>query len=430
MDSKAQGGGSGTGDRQGRSRREFLSAAGASIAIAAAAGNTAWATAPRDAGAQRGSGGDLYVRERGVNFYPSWCRSLPDLWMQYDRAAVRMELSLARALGFSSVRVWLGTAPWQHIGNEMWNRVGHFLATAQQLDLKVIPCIFDSCGVEPSTTTGEIIRLPEAYARAMKNPKMTDASRERLRLLAGGYVETAGRDAWCPYSEIDPSTILWQWHVPSPGYSLLGQEHWPAWERYLQQVLGRFGDHPAVLVWDLFNEPNCIRIFNVDANGGPGFDQKIVYRFLERMREVAETIKPRKPITLGFDNHYGMRQMSSYAEVLSFHSYEPDVSKLEQALIAERSFATSQKKPLLMTEAGAVLFVRRTADTDDATQLELYRKMIPVLQRASIGYFMVALMSGRFPFSWVGFFRPDGSRKPVADYIESVLRATGGSACA
>jgi hypothetical protein len=120
-----------------------------------------------------------------------------------------------------------------------------------------------------------------------------------------------------------------------------------------------------------------------------------------------------------------MRQMASHVEVLSFHSYEPDIAKLEKSVAAEKAFAASQQKPLLMTEAAAVLFIRATADTDDATQLELYRKTIPVLERASIGYFMVALMAGRFPFSWVGFYRPDCSRKPVADYIASVLRQKG-----
>ena len=114
--------------------------------------------------------------------------------------------------------------------------------------------------------------------------------------------------------------------------------------------------------------------------------------------------------------------MASHAEVLSFHTYEPDVTKLEQLLASQKEFAASQNKPLLLTEAAAVLFVRGTADTDDATQLELYRKSIPVLERAGIGYYMVALMAGKFPFAWVGFLRPDGTRKPVADYIESVLR--------
>lgn len=409
------------------SRRDFL-AAGASLAVAAAAREPLGWVIPSNSlpAAQTPNSTDPFTSVRGVDYYPSWCRALQDLWTQYDRDTVSFELSMARGLGFDSVRVWLGTRPWEQLGNEMWNRVDHFLTLCQQSGLKVIPCIFDSCGVEPSTYTGEVVTVREAYTRVMKSPKLTAASRERIRLLAGAYVETAGRDARCPYSEIDPSTILWQWHAPSPGYSLLGKEHWPKWEKYLQQVLERFGDHPAVLVWDLMNEPNCIRIFNVASDGGVGFEQKIVYEFVEHMRGVAETVKPRKPITLGFENHTGMRQMASYAEVLSFHSYEADVAKLEQMLSREKVFAASQRKPLLLTEAAAVLFIRGTADTDDATQLELYRKSIPVLERAGIGYYMVALMAGRFPFAWVGFLRPDGTRKPVADYIETVLRPKRG----
>ena len=117
--------------------------------------------------------------------------------------------------------------------------------------------------------------------------------------------------------------------------------------------------------------------------------------------------------------------MASHAEVLSFHCYEPDVSKLAQMLRAEQAFAASENKPLLLTEAAAVLFVRQTSDTDDATQLSLYRKTMPVLAGANVSYFLVALIEGRFPFSWVGYFRPDGTRKPVADYIESALGRRG-----
>src|SRR5438067_11466953 len=91
---------------QGPSRRQILSAAGASLAVNAVGGNNALPAALTALQAEQESrGNDPYAHERGVNFYPSWCRSLPDLWTQYDREAVRTELSLARALGFSSVRV-------------------------------------------------------------------------------------------------------------------------------------------------------------------------------------------------------------------------------------------------------------------------------------------------------------------------------------
>lgn len=406
-------------DQPVRSRREFLRTVAASLTYAALGD-------PLVSEGQRVDGShdaDPYAFVRGVNYYPSWIRSLPDLWIQYDNDAVRFELGLARALGFNSVRVWLGTHPWEQLGDAMWPRVGHFLATAAELGLTVLPVIFDSCGVEPSSYSGEVVPVPEAYRRALADPRLTRPSRERLRALAGPYAATVGKDAWCPYSAADPSTILWQWHAPSPGYSQLGEEHWPKWAEYLKAVLSNFGNHPAVLMWDLMNEPNLVRLFNVTEGGGPGFDQTIVHRFLHRMRSEADNIKPRKLLTIGFESAEGMRQMAASAEVLSFHSYEPDVEKLGRSLTAEKAFAAAQGKPLLLTEAAAVLFVRGVQDAGDSTQLELYRRTLPTLARAGVGYYAVALMAGRFPFSWVGFYRPDGSRKPVADYIETFFKA-------
>jgi hypothetical protein len=276
--------------------------------------------------------------------------------------------------------------------------------------------------VEPSSYSGEVVPVPEAFERAMKDPTVTEAGRLRMRALAEGYVSTAGRDALCPYSKEDPSTILWQWHAPSPGYKRLGRDNWPKWEKYLRAILGRFGDHPTVLAWDLMNEPNCIRIFNVPAGGGLPFDQTIVYAFVDRMRDVAESIKPRKPITIGTESRKAMHELASHAEILSFHTYEADPSQLAKMVQEEATFAKAQSKPLLLTESVALLFVRSAMDTGDAAQLELYRRSLPVLEAAGVGYYLVALMAGRFPFAWVGYFRPDGTRKVVADYIESVLK--------
>src|SRR5260370_546695 len=82
-------------------------------------------------------------------------------------------------MGVTGVRVWVGRGEWEEIGSEMGNRFELLLAPAQHLDRSVVPCIFDSCGVEPSTVTTDVVKLPEAYARAMKHPNTNDASRER-----------------------------------------------------------------------------------------------------------------------------------------------------------------------------------------------------------------------------------------------------------
>ncbi len=406
------------------SRRSFLTRVGAALTVAATSRMWGWNAAflSHAASLHSTDQNETYAKIRGVNYYPSWTRSLPDLWTHYDPEAVRFELSLARGVGFNSIRVWLGTAPWEKLGDKMLGSVADFFAARQQFNLSVIPCIFDSCGVESSSYSGEVLPVPEAFERAMKNPNTTEASKLRMRAFAGDYVKTAGRNAMCPYSEEDSSTILWQWHAPSPGYKRLGRENWPKWEKYLRAVLGRFGDHPAVLAWDLMNEPNCIRIFNVPQGGGLPFDQKVVYDFIDRMRHVAESIKPRKPITIGAESQNAMHELASYAEVLSFHTYEADPLKLTKVMQEETAFAKEQRKPLLLTESAALLSVRTEADTGDAAQLELYRKSLPVLEAAGVGYYLVALMAGRFPFAWVGYLRPDGTRKVVADYIESVLK--------
>jgi hypothetical protein len=365
---------------------------------------------------------DAFSKIRGVNYYPSWTPSLPDLWVDYRPSAVEFELSLARSIGVNAVRVWLGTTPWDKLGDKMLDRISHFLETSRKLGLKVMPCIFDSCGVEASSYSGEVVPLQAAYRRLMSSPAVNQPSRDRIKFLAGPYAETVGRDSLCPYSEQDPSVLLWQWHAPSPGYSKLDPKFWPTSERYLRAILKRFGNHPAVMAWDLMNEPCCIKILSASDNGGAAFDKEVVYRFIGRMREVVDSMRPLAPITYGAESAQTMHDLVQYSDVLSFHTYESKPEKLAAMLDTEREFATQHQKPLLLTESIATLFVNSSASTGDGPQVDLFRECLPVIEKASVGYFLVALMEGRFPFAWVGFFRPDGTRKPVADYIESVLK--------
>jgi hypothetical protein len=401
------------------SRREFVVNLAAALGASALPGATILPDSLTTPPAEKNEFSAL----RGVNYYPSWALSLPELWLDYRPTAVEFELSLAQSIGVNAVRVWLGSTPWEKLGEKMLDRVSHFLRTSQKLGLKVIPCIFDSCGVEVSSYSGEVIPLRTAYRRVMNSPAVNQPSRDRIKLLAGPYSETVGRDALCPYSEHDPSVLLWQWHAPSPGYSKLGSKDWPASERYLRAVLKRFGTHPAVIAWDLMNEPCCVRILSATDNGGSAFDKQVVYRFIAHMRDVADSIRPLPPITFGAESAQTMRDLVAYSDLLSFHTYEANPAKLASILDNERGFATKHQKPLLLTESIAALFVNSSASTGDVPQVELFRECLPILERASIGYFLVALMEGRFPFAWVGFFRPDGTRKAVADYIESVLKS-------
>jgi hypothetical protein len=400
----------------GSSRRSFLrSSAAAAVSLLA--------VRTLAVGGQTKSSAPDFSHIRGINYYPSWTKSLPDLWNDYDPARVRFELGLARSLNANAVRVWLGTEPWERSESTMLAHVADFLSACVEHNLLAMPVVFDSCGVEPSDYNGEVTTLAQAYEKLNRSPRVNAPSRALIQAFAGKYAETAGRNALCPYSESDPSTLLWQWHQPSPGYSKLSENNWPKYGSYLTALLRRFDSHPAVLAWDLFNEPACVRILSRSGNGDAPFDRQRVYRFISHMRTVAAELSPRKPITIGAESAATMKDLAEYATLLSFHSYEADLSKLRALFKESAAFASEQRKALLLSETLSVLFVKQTADTSDDSQLRLYREVLPVIESAGIGYFAVAVMEGRFPFSWVGMFRADGSRKPVADLIESAWRA-------
>jgi hypothetical protein len=400
----------------GSSRRSFLwTGAAAAVSLLAAPS----VADPR----QTKSSASDFSHIRGINYYPSWTKSLPDLWNDYDAARVRFELSLARSLNANAVRIWLGTEPWERSETAMLAHVEDFLSACVEHNLLAMPVIFDSCGAEPSDYSGDVTTIARAYEKLNRSPRVNALSRTLIQAFAGKYAETAGRNALCPYSESDPSTLLWQWHQPSPGYSKLSENNWPKYGSYLTALLRRFDSHPAVLAWDLFNEPACVRILSRSEGGEAPFDRQRIYRFISHMRTLAADLSPQKPITIGAESVATMKDLAEYATVLSFHSYEADLSKLRALLKETAMFASEQRKALLLSETLSILFVKQTADTSDDSQLRLYRAVLPVIESAGIGYFAVAVMEGRFPFSWVGMFRADGTRKPIADFVESAWQA-------
>jgi hypothetical protein len=397
------------------SRRSFLRCTAAAAVTLLTAGAS-------DRMDSRESSGPDFSRIRGINYYPSWTRSLSDLWTDYDPARVRFELGLARSLNANAVRVWLGTDPWEKSEIAMFEHVADFLSACQEHHLQVMPVVFDSCGVEPADYSGEVMTLPQGYEKLMHSVRVNRPSRGLMQKLAGKDVSSGGRSAVCPYSESDPSTLLWQWHTPSPGYSKLTEDHWTRYEAYLTALLHRFDSHPAVLAWDLFNEPRIVRILSRTEAGEVAFDPQRIYHFIAHMGAVARSLSPRKPITIGAESTGTMRDLAEYASLLSFHTYEPDPIKLAELLRETATFASHHRKGILLSETLSILFLSQTSDSADDAQLRLYRSALPVIEASGMGYFAVALMEGRFPFSWVGMFRPDGSRKPVADYVESVWR--------
>ena len=76
--------------------------------------------------------------------------------------------------------------------------------------------------------------------------------------------------------------------VPSPGLKrVVDRSAWPDLERYIKDLVGRFGSDRRVLIWDLYNEP-----------GNSGMGEKSLPLAAATFRWAREA-KPGQPLTIG-----------------------------------------------------------------------------------------------------------------------------------
>ena len=383
------------------------------IALALAA----FSLAPLATGAStRVEGQTDFSKIRGVNYFCSYANSPDEMWDHFQERTVDNELSYAAALGFDSVRVWLNYYSYERNPERMLENFGVFLELCRKHGLTAMPILFDSCGVEPADYSGEILPLGEAYQKAIKEADFTEKGRA-IMVMQGlpGLATTLGKSRRVPYSKTDPSTLTWAWWTPSPGYSHLDDtEKWSDYENYVRGVLGRFGDHPQVLLWDIMNEPEIVRIFQLDG------EWPRISKFVRHFCGVASAIKPRKPITVGAAGLNVTTALADVVDVLSFHSYEKNEEKLQVILRQAHDLSKDRKKPIMITEC-LLGFDAGPGVTIEEGQTKFYQVHLPIILNSGMGFYSSALMQGA-AFGAAGYIFPDGLRKQVADYIEKTLK--------
>jgi hypothetical protein len=200
------------------------------------------------------------------------------------------------------------------------------------------------------------------------------------------------------------------------GYDLL---HWPDGDRHLEAILGRFADHPAVLAWDLKNEPDKdyarVGRMTVDA-------------WLAHVIQQARTLAPGQPLTIGWSTPEAAPALAEKLDFVSFHFYAPPAElPTRYAALA----AAAPDCPLLLGEFGlptwnSALFPNGHTEAEQAQYYaDILRFMRSTANAGTLAWTLYdfadvpASVSGRLPWrrgaeSRLGVIRPDGSPKPAA----------------
>jgi hypothetical protein len=194
---------------------------------------------------------------------------------------------------------------------------------------------------------------------------------------------------------------------------------WDGDEAHLEGLTEVLAGHPAIVMWDLKNEPDRdVGIHGVSAD--------LVHAWLGHMARYLRSLDPATPITVGWATGEAAAAAPPHGDAVSFHHYFP-AADLEPAVNAIREVAPD--KPVLLTEFGLPTWnTVFPGGHTEADQAAYYADVLTEVDRLDIDGFMAWTLwdlasappdAGIFPWktgpqTHLGVLRPDGTAKPAA----------------
>jgi len=247
----------------------------------------------------------------GCNFIPATASNQLEMWQAetFDPQRIDLELGWAEAMGLNVMRVFLHDLLWESDAAGFCDRIDHYLRIADSHRIKTLFVLFDSCW-HPCPQLG----AQAAPAAGVHNPC---------------WLQSPGRDA------------------------LLNCNEYPRLQRYVTELLSRFGDDPRILGWDLWNEPD-----NENTGSYPKLESadKLaqVDALLPQVFDWARRANPSQPLTSGVwvGDWSTLSSLTSIqrtqiqqSDIISFHNYE-GTAQFEKRIAWLKDYG----RPMLCTE--------------------------------------------------------------------------------
>ena len=200
------------------------------------------------------------------------------------------------------------------------------------------------------------------------------------------------------------------------GYAV---EEWSISDRHAEQLINQLKYHPALLAWDIKNEPD-LDFENVGRD--------VVTEWLKFMLQRIRSYDPETPLTIGWSQPEEVKTLQDYVDLYSFHYYR----KPEDLSPILNSFEFN--KPLFIGETGSHTFDRwwYPFKRDDEDQLSYLKDITEIIDSYELHYAFWTLydfenipnnVSGKWPWKKgpqkrYGLIRADDSSKPAYQLIK------------
>jgi len=253
----------------------------------------------------------------GGNYVPVSAINQLEMWQEetFDPGRIEFEFEKAADIGMNTMRVFLHDLAWKQDPQGFLKRVDKFLEISEKHDISIMFVFFDG--------------VWNPYPSAGKQPAPVP------HVHNSGWVQSPGRE------------IL---EDPSKHDGL---------KEYVQAVITRYKDDDRVLIWDLFNEPDCAVCagnFGDDSDAPEMSAQKKKATALALLKKAfvwAREIGPSQPLTVGvwgdptwIDQPDDIEKFSLInSDVISFHSYSGP-EETEKMLAGLKKY----NRPIMCTE--------------------------------------------------------------------------------
>ena len=267
---------------------------------------------------------------KGFNYHPRTSHDSLEDWLLFDEAVWREELSLGKELfpKMNTVRLWLSWNAFCRLGeNQFIERIKKAIEICRELDLYVIPCLFNRW-LDPMVCADAI------------------------------YI-----DHFLPNSS-------WL------------HKYGNLFEDYIDALCREFGNEERILVWDVCNEPFA---YNGDFPEKETI-KKYELEWLERMANRMRANNVSQPLGVGSTGDEPMEIFNDVCDVYLTHMYYRggSVEKFEETVASFVAESKKYGKPLITSECCWGSF-------DDEVRAELIRVALSVFTKYRVGYVAHAL---------------------------------------
>lgn len=171
---------------------------------------------------------------------------------------------------------------------------------------------------------------------------------------------------------------------------------WTLTHRHAEQVVKALKDHPALLAWDLKNEPDL----DFASRG-----EKTVLAWLGEMNRQLRSWDQGHPVTVGWASPEAAVHLNEELDFVSFHYYR-EVSRFKEAYHSLKALVTDRGKPIVLQEYGISSYsgMWNGFRGGDEKQAEYYREMQDILREEAIPFLFWTLHDfNQVPNSVVGW---------------------------